>query len=80
MTWTKKIKKEQIEDFISDEAQTVLNDRARTILNCNTAPTAINLTGGSGVVLYYDCSQLPIRVNHSAFVPYSLDFFKRVAA
>jgi len=52
MTWTKKIKKEQIEDFISDEAQTALNDRARTAVNCNILGTPTNLSGGSGAVLY----------------------------
>jgi hypothetical protein len=52
MTWTKKIKKEQIEDFISDSAQTALDDRARTAVNCNVLGTPTALSSGSGSVLY----------------------------
>jgi len=52
MTWTKKIKKEQIEDFISDEAQTELNDRARTAVNCNVLGTPTALSSATGVVVY----------------------------
>jgi len=52
MTWTKKIKKEQIEDFISDSAQTALDDRARTAVNCNVLGTPTALSSAPGVVVY----------------------------
>jgi hypothetical protein len=52
MTWTKKIKKEQIEDFISDSAKTAFDDRPRTAVNCNVLGTPTALSGGSGSVIY----------------------------
>jgi hypothetical protein len=37
---------------VSTAQQTEFNQRGKTILNCNTAPTAVNLATGTGVVLY----------------------------
>jgi hypothetical protein len=50
MTWTKKIKKEQIEDFISDEAQTALNLRQKTVL-MDATPLVTDVTGANNVLV-----------------------------